>query len=71
MIAYLYLPKNASPPFQTLIFFPGAGALGKKVHENAGIHKWFMDYIIKSGRAVMYPVYKGTYERKDGMTRYA
>ncbi len=26
MIAYLYIPKNASPPFQTLIFFPGSYA---------------------------------------------
>ena len=23
----------------------------------------FIDYVIQSGRAVLYPVYKGTYER--------
>jgi hypothetical protein len=23
----------------------------------------FIDYVIQSGRAVMYPIYKGTYER--------
>ena len=28
VIAYLFLPKNASPPYQTLIFFPGADARG-------------------------------------------
>ena len=26
----------------------------------------FIDYVIQSGRAVLYPVYKGTYERADG-----
>ena len=25
----------------------------------------FIDYVIQSGRAVLYPVYKGTYERQD------
>ncbi len=30
--------------------------------------KWFIDYLVKNGRAVMYPIYKGTFERNDGMT---
>jgi len=28
--------------------------------------KWAIDFILKSGRAVMYPVYYRTFERKDG-----
>jgi len=27
----------------------------------------FFDFILKSGRAVVYPIYKGTYERHDGV----
>ena len=27
----------------------------------------FIDFILKSGRAVLYPIYKGTYERGDGL----
>ena len=27
---------------------------------------WNLDFIIKNGRAVMFPIYKGTYERNDG-----
>ncbi|HTG60764.1 MAG TPA: hypothetical protein VMG63_15330 [Terriglobia bacterium] len=27
MFAYLYLPKNASPPYQTVVYFPGTEAL--------------------------------------------
>jgi eukaryotic-like serine/threonine-protein kinase len=65
--AYLYLPKNTPPPYQTLIFFPGSYAeTENKFNENSTQIKWLFDYILKSGRAVIYPVYKGTFERKDG-----
>jgi dipeptidyl aminopeptidase/acylaminoacyl peptidase len=67
MATYLYLPKNTTPPFQTLVFFPGAYAeLLNKFDINHSAINWFFEYVIKSGRAVLYPVYKGTFERKDG-----
>ena len=66
MIAYLYLPKNAAPPYQTVVFFPGSYALDEKDLKNHNGSKWFIDFIIKSGRAVIYPVYKGTFERNEG-----
>jgi len=65
MIAYLYLPKNASPPFQTLIFFPGLGATWEKDLVKSSETIWDIDYLLKNGRAVMCPVYKGTFERID------
>jgi serine/threonine protein kinase len=70
VIAYLYLPKNANPPFQTLIFYPGIYALDNEGDLlNASSTEWVMrmllDYILKNGRSVLYPVYKGTFERKD------
>ncbi len=66
--AYLYLPKNTPPPYQTLIFFPGSYAeTENKFNENSIQIKWLFDYILKSGRAIIYPVYKGTFERKDGV----
>ncbi len=34
MIAYLYLPKNADPPYQTVIYFPGASAAKDISSEN-------------------------------------
>jgi len=61
-IAYLFLPKNAEPPFQTAIFFPGAYALDIRSSARLG----GFDFIVRSGRAVMYPIYKGTYERTLG-----
>jgi dipeptidyl aminopeptidase/acylaminoacyl peptidase len=66
MIAYLYLPRNTPPPFQTLIFFPGSYTeLNMPFTTSNFTINWAFDYILKSGRAVIYPVYKGTFERND------
>jgi len=63
--AYLFLPRKASPPFQTVVFFPGANAIRTRSSENSPYLDNF-DFILKSGRAVMFPLYKGTFERGDG-----
>ena len=62
--AYLFLPRKAKPPFQTVVYFPGAAALLQRSSDNEPQLEVF-DFIIKSGRAVMFPVYKGTFERFD------
>jgi len=59
---YLYLPKNVPQPFQATLFFPSARVNFMPSSENLGDLQ-FVDYIIKSGRALLYPIYKGTYER--------
>ena len=61
---YLFLPKNAEPPFQTLIYFPGVHAL--LIRSGERLESQFFDFIIRSGRAVMHPIYKGMYERTTG-----
>jgi serine/threonine protein kinase/dienelactone hydrolase len=65
MAAYLFLPKKVKPPFQTVIFFPSARVYGLPNSKNLGDVKFF-DYIVQSGRAVLYPVYQDTYERTNG-----
>ena len=65
MIAYMFLPEKATPPLQTLIFFPGTGALFEKDLLKSTETKWLIDYLIKSGRAVMCPIYTGTFDRID------
>ena len=66
MAAYLFLPKNVRPPYQTVIFFPSARVMF--IEDNKGGHQLgdinFFDYIVQSGRAVMYPIYEDTYERR-------
>jgi dienelactone hydrolase len=64
MAAYLFLPAHVRPPYQTVVFFPSARVLDIPASKTLGDMK-FIDYVIKSGRAVLYPVYKGTYERQD------
>ena len=66
VVAYLYLPKNSDPPFQTLIFFPGSYAQSEEDLVNSRATKMYLDFLLKNGRAVMYPAYKGTYDRIDG-----
>ncbi len=65
MAAYLFLPKHGKPPFQTMIMFPGSNAIHTRSSESLGA-EW-TDFLLKSGRAVMYPIYKGTYERGDNL----
>jgi dienelactone hydrolase len=63
--AYLFLPRNASSPFQTVVFFPGAmSTLDDKLDLNSVEDAY--DFILKSGRALIVPIYKGTYQRRDG-----
>ena len=61
MRAVLFLPKNASPPYQTVVFFPGGDAFRLRSSRDLSLVR--ASFIIASGRAFLYPVYKGTYER--------
>jgi dienelactone hydrolase len=66
MSAYLFLPKNVHPPYQTVLFFPSARVMfipDNKGGRNLGDTQFF-DYIVQSGRAVIYPIYEDTYERR-------
>lgn len=63
MQAYFYTPINSSPPYQTILFFTGSGAIhSRKFNPNRVKH---IDFILKSGRAFIFPIFKGTYERSD------
>ena len=69
VIAYLYLPKNAKPPYQTVIYVqPGYGGLMSSSRDGNTQDASWWDYLVKDGRAVVYPIYKGIYERGDGKT---
>jgi eukaryotic-like serine/threonine-protein kinase len=63
MSAYVFLPKNATPPYQTVIFYPGSWAIYQR--SSRGIELFGCDFVPKSGRALVYPIYKGHYERGD------
>jgi formylglycine-generating enzyme required for sulfatase activity/dienelactone hydrolase len=68
MNAYLYLPKNAAPPFQTVIFFPNAAAFENKrsyddIAESAPSGWTLPEMLVRGGRAVLYPIWQGSFER--------
>ncbi len=62
--AWLYLPKGFKAPHQTVLFFPGSNDIYSKIYDPLSINGR-IDFILKSGRAIMRPIYKGTFERHD------
>jgi eukaryotic-like serine/threonine-protein kinase len=60
VIAHLFLPKNAEPPYQVIVVFGGSGIMSAKRVEDFGFP---YEFLIRSGRAVMIPAYWGTLER--------
>ncbi|MBA3670713.1 MAG: protein kinase [Gemmatimonadaceae bacterium] len=63
MSAWIFLPIHGSPPYQTVVFFPGSFALESK----SSMERRHMtpSFVVKSGRAFVLPIYKSTYERHD------
>jgi formylglycine-generating enzyme required for sulfatase activity/dienelactone hydrolase/predicted Ser/Thr protein kinase len=60
--AYLFLPKSAPPPYQVVVYFPPSSALTIRSSADIGVREF--SFLVQSGRAVLFPVYKGTYERR-------
>jgi formylglycine-generating enzyme required for sulfatase activity/dienelactone hydrolase len=60
--AFLFVPKNAKPPYQTIVNFPSAYALFVPTSANLDIGTF--EFLMRGGRAVMYPIYQGTFERR-------
>ena len=68
IIAHLFLPKNTEPPYQTVIYFPSNASLFQSSSQDlTNYYEFpvFLSFLIKNGRAVLYPVYTGTFERRD------
>ena len=65
MLGYLFLPAGFRPPYQVVVAFPGSGAI--EMRSSADLDLGRIDFVQKSGRAVWFPIYKGTYERNDAL----
>jgi eukaryotic-like serine/threonine-protein kinase len=67
MAACLFLPKNVPAPYQTVIYWPGrtsAEAESSQDLASFGEFKIFLSHLVRNGRAVVYPIYRGTFERR-------
>jgi len=66
VLAYLFLPKVGAPPYQTIVYFPGSNAL----YEHSIDEEFpYWEFLLRSGRALMFPVYRGTLERQGERNR--
>jgi len=60
--ALLFLPRNAPPPWQAVILFPGSDVFLSSSSDSLA-SEYLFDFIPRSGRALVYPIYQGMYER--------
>ncbi len=65
--AHFYYPSDTLPPFQTVIYFPPAFVLHQKSFNEKVLPK-HIAFIVQNGRAVLYPIYKGTFDRGTSLT---
>ena len=59
--AHLFLPRNAVAPFQTVVFFPPGSAFAMR--SSAYLDTRQIQFLVQSGRAVLYPEYRGSFDR--------
>ena len=62
MRVYVFLPPDSAPPYQAVVYFPALNAFQLKVSSTTFLPA---DYVVKSGRALVLPVFKGSFERWD------
>jgi dienelactone hydrolase len=60
--AFLFLPRGGVPPYQTVVYYPSGIAYMEK--SSSHLEMWYLEPLIRDGRAVLYPVLWGMYERK-------
>jgi formylglycine-generating enzyme required for sulfatase activity/tRNA A-37 threonylcarbamoyl transferase component Bud32/dienelactone hydrolase len=64
--AYLLTPRTGQPPFQVVVLFPGSNAIHERSSKTLPGMRLLVP-ILRSGRAVLYPIYKSTFERGDAL----
>jgi predicted esterase len=63
----LFIPRTARPPYQAIVFFPTFGQVAfpqssDDLGPGPGL-EGLIDFVWKSGRVLVYPIWQGTYER--------
>lgn len=63
VIAWLYLPKNVQPPYQTILYVPPRSAVFLSTIDEFELK--FIDFLMRTGRAVLFPICQGMYDRRS------
>ena len=58
---HLFLPDKGTPPYAPVVMFPGSNAIHTRTFSVQDLRR--IDFITRSGRAIVLPVLKGTYHR--------
>ena len=64
--AYLLTPRAGHPPYPVVVLFPGSNAIHERSSKTLPGMR-LLSPILRSGRAVLYPIYKSTFERGDAL----
>ncbi|HEU4722376.1 MAG TPA: protein kinase [Gemmatimonadaceae bacterium] len=65
MTAVLLLPKRRPGPYQPLVYFPGSGVIS--MTNSVDRRDQVASFVVKTGRALVLPILKSTYERRDSL----
>ncbi|MEO6081152.1 MAG: SUMF1/EgtB/PvdO family nonheme iron enzyme [Steroidobacteraceae bacterium] len=66
MDVILFVPRHARPPYQPIVLFSGSQIFSSTVTSDSvepGYAGFPLDYVIKSGRLLVQPIFQGSYER--------
>jgi formylglycine-generating enzyme required for sulfatase activity/dienelactone hydrolase len=58
----MFLPADRKGPYQAVVYFPALNAFQSRASSRTYLAA---DYVVKSGRALVLPVFKGSFERWD------
>jgi eukaryotic-like serine/threonine-protein kinase len=61
MLAAIFLPRRTQPPYQTVVIWPASDVFART--DTRELSMSYADFLIRSGRAVVYPIYRHTYGR--------
>ena len=61
MPALLFLPRATPPPYQVIVYYPGADASWLRNRRDMSLN--WIEPLVRGGRAVLHPIYSGTFER--------
>lgn len=63
--AWVFLPRRTAPPYQTVIYFPGSSGIQSR--SSRALEPPLEGAAVRSGRALVFPIYKSTFERGDAL----
>ena len=69
MVLYLFRPPKSARPLQTIVIFPGSSVIKLTDFESFDLYP-IISILVRSGRAVAFPIYQSTFERQDDLVSY-